>query len=315
MFKMARRFCLPVIILFCIVSNIFSLTVVNATLQINADDEFYAYINGALVFETQSINGTNWEHTYTIDVTPYLFCGDYVLAINYYDTLSSLLNLTYKLTMLLDDASTVIIYSDGINERQMLNGNFLNSTQTFPAGWNTPGYSDAGWVDPTFICTGQRITDTAFPSGYVPNVSPYSGCGVPTAGQSVLYREKFNILCPLVEITKTINKNVVNMGETITYCFNYNNTDAAPWTFNIWDTIPAVTDFVGCNNGCTAATFGSDVVVSWPTINAASGASGTVCMWVAVNRFPMRREDREFYVMPVNRSKDLEKLACAGLSP
>jgi hypothetical protein len=269
------------------------LTVTSATLEICADDEFYAYINGALVFETQSIAGTDWEHTYTVDVSSFLFCGDYVLAINYYDTLASIINVTYKLTMHIDDGSTRIIYSDGVNEKEMLNGNFLNSTQTFPGGWNNIGFNDAGWTDPIYQCTGARITDTAFASGYVPYDSPYSGCGVPTAGQSVLLRETFNILCPLVNITKTISKTTLALGETFTYCFNYNNTESSPWTFTIWDTIPGPTDFVGCDHGCTTTVNGSNVVVAWPITVPANG-SGSVCMWVAANRFPFFRfKDRE----------------------
>jgi len=288
------RFCIAAAcILLMLPQTAKCLTVTSAALEISADDEFYAYINGALVFETQSIAGTDWEHTYTVDVSSYLFCGDYVLAINYYDTLASIINLTYKLTMHIDDGSTRIIYSDGVNEKQMLNGNFLNSTQVFPGGWNNIGYNDSAWTDPVYQCTGARITDTAFTGGFVPYDSPYSGCGVPTQGQSVLLRETFNILCPLVNITKTISKTTLTLGETFTYCFNYNNTEASPWTFTIWDTIPGVTDFVGCDHGCTTAVNGSNVVVTWPITVPANG-SGSVCMWVAANRFPFfRPRDRE----------------------
>jgi hypothetical protein len=265
-----------------------ALSVTSAILEISADDEFYVYINGALAFETESIPGSNWQNVYTVDVSSFLFCGDYVLAINYYDTLSSIINISYKLTMHIDDGSTQIIYSDGINERQALNGNFLTGTQTFPAGWNNLGFNDSSWTDPEYQCAGARITDTAFPGGFVPYISPYSGCGVPTAGQSALIRENFNVLCPLVNIVKTINKTIVAQGETITYCFNYNNTEAAPWTFTIWDTIPSLTDFVGCNSGCTTAVNGSNVVVTWPITVPANG-SGSVCMWVAANRMPFFR--------------------------
>ena len=283
------RFCIAAAFVFLLLPRAARcLTVTSAKLEICADDEFYAYINGALVFETQSLAGTDWEHTFTVDVSSYLFCGDYVLAINYYDTLASIINITYKLTMHIDDGSTRIIYSDGINEKQMLNGNFLNSTQVFPAGWNNTGFNDSGWTDPEYQCTGARITDTAFAAGFVPYISPYSGCGVPTQGQSVLIREPFNVLCPLVNITKTISKTSLALGETFTYCFNYSNTEASPWTFSIWDTIPGAADFVGCDHGCTTAVNGSNVVVTWPITVPANG-SGSVCMWVAANRYPFLR--------------------------
>ena len=286
-----------IVVFLVIPVSIHALTVTSAQLEICADDEFYAYINGSLVFETETIPGTDWQHTYTVDVSSFLFCGDYVLAINYYDTLASIINVTYKLTMHIDDGSTMIIYSDGINEKQTLNGNYLSGTQTFPGGWNTVGFDDSSWNTPEFLCTGARITDTAFTSGFVPYVSPYSGCGVPTAGQSVLIREPFSVLCPLVNITKSISKNVVSLGETITYCFNYSNSDAAPWAFNLWDTIPAVTDFVGCDSGCTTQTSGSNVVVSWP-INVPAHGSGTVCAWVAANRLGLFKNNENLFFLP-----------------
>ena len=295
--KILALFIAAVCVLLTLPQTAKCLYVTSATLEIFADDEFYAYINGALVFETQSISGTDWEHTYTIDVSSFLFCGDYVLAINYYDTLASIIAITYKLTLHIDDGTTRYIYSDGINEKEMLDGNYLNSTQTFPAGWNNIGFDDSGWTDPIYQCTGARITDTAFTGGFVPNDSPYSGCGVPTQGQSVLIRESFNVLCPLVNITKTISKTTLALGETFTYCFNYNNTETSPWTFTIWDTIPAAADFVGCDHGCTTTVNGSNVVVSWPITVPANG-SGSVCMWVAANRYPLlRMPDRDMTVV------------------
>ena len=301
-------------LIFMCVSTASCLTVTSATLTINADDDFIAYINGAKVFDSFVQPGNSWQSIYTIDVSSYFFCGDYVLAINYYDTLASIVSLTYKLTLHIDDGSTVVINSDGTNEKQMINGNFLLGTQVFPPGWNDITYDDSAWADPIYTCTGTRITDVAYTGGFVPNISAYSGCGVPTAGMSMLVRQKFNVLCPLVNITKSINKNIVALGETITYCFNYNNTDTAPWTFNIWDTIPPETDFVGCDHGCTTQTAGSNVVVSWP-ITVAPGGSGSVCTWVAANRYPMLEEKHLPYVVPAWDRGVTGKLANAGLSP
>jgi uncharacterized repeat protein (TIGR01451 family) len=265
--------------------SINALTVTSAQLQLSPDDECAVYINGALVIDTgtNTING-EWLNVYTVDVSSYFFCGNYVLAINYYDTLASQYRIAYKLTLHLDDGSTVIYYSDGTNVKQYLNGNFLNGTQTFPSGWNNIGFDDSSWTIPNYTCDGTIIPDASFSTGFVPNLSASSGCGVPTAGQSVLVREPFSVQCPVVNISKTINKTTVALGETITYCFNYNNTESSPWTFNIWDTIPGVTDFVGCDHGCTTQTYGSNVVVSWPITVPANG-SGSVCTWVAANRY------------------------------
>jgi|ERR1035437_1120781 hypothetical protein len=290
------------------------LTVTSATLTINADDDFIVYINGAKVFDSAVQPGNTWQSIYTIDVSSYFFCGDYVLAINYYDTLASIVSLTYKLTLHIDDGSTVVLNSDGTNEKQMINGNYLLLTQVFPPGWNNVAYDDSAWAAPIYTCAGSRITDVAYTGGFVPNISAYSGCGVPTAGMSMLVRQKFNVLCPFVNITKSINKNIVTLGETITYCFNYTNTDTAPWIFNIWDTIPAVTDFAGCDHGCTTQTAGSNVIVSWP-VTVAPGGSGSVCTWVAANRYPMLKDYHGPCVLPEWNNQRDEKMAKAGLSP
>jgi uncharacterized repeat protein (TIGR01451 family) len=291
MAKNCRGFFLLIVVIFIIPVSLHALTVTSAQLQISPDDECTAYINGMLVIDTgtNTING-EWLNTYTVDVSSYFFCGPYVLAINYYDTLASQYRVAYKLTLHLDDGSTVIYYSDGTNVKQYLNGNYLSGTQTFPAGWNNVGFDDSSWTIPNYTCDGTTIPDASFGTGFVPNLSASSGCYVPTAGQSVLVREPLSVQCPVVNITKTISKTTVALGDTITYCFNYNNTEASPWTFNIWDTLPSVTDFVGCDHGCTTQTYGSAVVASWPVTVPANG-SGTVCMWVAANRFP-------FLIMP-----------------
>lgn len=285
MTKNFRGMIISVFIVFIIPVSLHALAVTSAQFQVSPDDECAVYINGALVVDTgtNTING-EWMNIYTVDVSSYFFCGDYVLAINYYDTLGNQYRVAYKLTLHLDDGSTVIYYSDGTNVKQYLNGNYLSGTQTFPTGWNNVGFDDSSWTIPNYTCDGTTIPDSSFSTGYVPNLSASSGCGVPTAGQSVLVRETFSVQCPVVNITKTISKTTVNLGDTITYCFNYNNTTSSPWTFNIWDTIPSATDFVGCDHGCTTQTSGSNVVVTWP-INVPANGTGSVCTWVAADRY------------------------------
>jgi hypothetical protein len=226
---------------------------------------------------------------YNIDIKNFLpQCGDYVLAINYYDTQSNKMRITYKLIVSMDNGQNVVIYSDG-NERQTANGNYHSGTQTYPAGWNTLGFNDSSWTGPLFMCdadghTYDSIADPSFATGYVPYESIYSGCGT-EYGASALLRDYFSIPCPPVTITKTINKTTFYLNETITYCFDYHNEDLASVNFKIWDTIPAVTDFIGCNGGCSVQTYGSNVVVSW-NITVAANGSGSVCMWVLAARYP-----------------------------
>lgn len=119
--------------LYVLPCTINGLAITSAQLTISVDDEFYAYINGSLVFETESIPGANWTNVYNIDIKNFLpQCGDYVLAINYYDTQSNRMRITYKLTVSMDNGATVTIYSDG-NDKQIVNGNYYSGLQRYPA--------------------------------------------------------------------------------------------------------------------------------------------------------------------------------------
>ncbi len=284
-----KGFILTLFISFIFPFAVYGLAITSATLTISADDEFYAYINGNLVFETESIPGADWYHIYNIDIKNFLpECGDYVLAINYYDTQSNRMRITYKLTVFMDNGEIVTIYSDG-NEKQIANGNYHSGNQTYPAGWNTLGFNDSSWTGTLYMCdsdgqTYNSIADSSFPTGWVPYVSLYSNCGT-DYGASALIRDYFSVPCAPVSITKTVNKNIFYLNETITYCFNYHNYDIAPATFRLWDTIPAVTDYIGCNGGCSVQTYGSNVVVSW-VITVPSNTSGSVCFWVLAARYP-----------------------------
>lgn len=274
-----------------------SLAITSARLIIEADDCFAAYIDGNLVYNTGMItSGEPWNRVYDLDVKGLLTkCGQHVLAVNYYDTMSNGVGLTYKLQIDMDNGNSVVAYSDGNSRmRQILNGNAVLGTQTFPPGWNTLGYDDSAWTGAVYTCqaygdTFNSIADPVFAgspyNGWVPQLSFAAMCKVSTPGDSSLIRQTFSVPCAPVSITKTISDTTVYLGQTITYCFNYHNYDVASATFDLWDTIPAVTDFVGCDNSCTLQTFGSNVVVKW-TITVPSNASGTVCMWVAANRYP-----------------------------
>jgi len=85
------------------------------------------------------------------------------------------------------------------------------------------------------------------------------------------------------------------MGDTVQYCITFTNVGAGPATFDIWDTIPDVTNFIWCTEGCTAPSSGSQgntYVVDWHLTNVPAGASGTVCMWVQLERWPYFRPER-----------------------
>jgi hypothetical protein len=299
------------IVLFFIPFFALPLAITSATLTISADDCFSAYIDGCLIYNTGLITSNSpWDKTFTEDLTGCLTkCGSHVLAINYFDTEGSVCRVTYKMLITMDNGNSVVAYSDGNTStiRQMSDGNVFSTTnaQFFPTGWNTLSYDDSGWTVTAYTCqangnTADSIADPLFNgatyNGFVPYMSYNSGCSALTTGDSNLVRQYFTTPCSPVSITKTISVTNVSLGQQITYCFDYHNYDVAPVNFNIWDTIPAVTDFVGCDSGCNTATYGSNVVVSWP-ITVASNATGAVCVWVAANRFPANGPQESLFAM------------------
>lgn len=290
---------------------VFPLAITSATLLISADDCFAAYIDGCLIYDTGKITSNSpWDETFTEDVTGCLTkCGPHVLAINYYDTEGSVCRVTYKLLITMDNGNSVVAYSDGntTNIRQMSDGNIFSTSnaQFFPTGWNTLAYDDTSWTETAYTCqangnTDDSIADPVFNgptyNGFVPYMSYNSGCSAITTGDSNLVRQYFTTPCSPVSITKTISTTNVSLGQVITYCFDYHNYDVATVNFNIWDTLPLVTDFVGCDSGCTTQTYGSNVVVSWP-VTVASNAAGVVCVWVAANRFPAEGPAEDLFAM------------------
>jgi len=292
---------LLIMLIFGIPATVKGLAITSAQLIISADDCFAAYIDGCLLYDTGKITSNSpWNQTFTIDAAGCITkCGPHVLAINYYDTEGSVTRLTYKLSITMDNGNSVVAYSDGNPSaiKQMADGNIFSTSnaQFFPAGWNTLGYDDSGWTETAYTCeangnTDDSITDPAFNGatygGWVPYMTYNPGCNVITMGDSNLVRQQFTTQCAPVSITKTISATTIYLGNTLTYCFNYHNYDVASATFDLWDTIPANTDFVGCDNACDVQTFGSNVVVHW-SVTVASNASGTVCAWVAANRYPL----------------------------
>jgi len=87
-------------------------------------------------------------------------------------------------------------------------------------------------------------------------------------------------------ITKTISKTIVALNDAITYCFDFTNGTSATQNFVLWDTIPAVTDYVGCDNSCSTVTIGGNVIVYW-NVSIAASASKHLCFWVNAARFPL----------------------------
>ncbi len=306
--KSIKNFIFPIIlaiivfILFYVPVKVYGLAITSAQLLISADDCFAAYIDGCLIYNTGKITSNSpWNETFTFtgaQITNCLTtCGPHVLAVNYYDTEGNIIRVTYKLLINFDNGNSTVAYSDGnpATTKQMYNGNVFSTSnaQFFPTGWNTLSYDDSAWTVTAHTCeadgcTCDSIADPVFSGtygGWVPWITYNSGCSVITEGDSNLVRQYFTTPCAPVSITKTINTNYAMLGQTLTYCFSYYNHDTVSDTFNLWDTLPAVTTFVGCNSGCTTQTSGSSTVVSW-SITAASNTAGSVCCWVVASSYP-----------------------------
>jgi hypothetical protein len=90
----------------------------------------------------------------------------------------------------------------------------------------------------------------------------------------------------------------------VNYCLVYQNNSTVPESFTIWDTIPGVTDFVSCTNGCTQQTIGVNRLVIWNLTNIGVGVQDEVCFAVQVNRMPtMLPWQKEFLALLDERQK------------
>jgi len=98
--------------------------------------------------------------------------------------------------------------------------------------------------------------------------------------------------CTRIYMEKSASPMDAYVGDTITYCITYTNNTGASQAFNVWDTVPAVMTYVGCN-GCSVNYYGSTTVVYWP-ITAADGTYGTLCFWARITSYPMKDKNSEF---------------------
>jgi hypothetical protein len=279
-----------------------SCTPVSANICVGADDEAYVWINGNPVDD-----GT---HFYAVQVGQPVPCapvpvtdisatGNNDIAVKNPNVIAGFVWASWVLDITCFDGShTYITSSDGTVS-------YFNQSTTASAPpandgsghvWYDPAYNDGGtWGMPVSVTNPAAIYDSPVkypPTGLYLNPLSYSGSAGDNpgnsdeapAGQVLYFRQSFSFLQP-VAISKTISKTTIALGETFTYCFDYSNPEAVARTFDLWDTIPAVTDFVGCDHACAVQTFGSNVVIDWPITVPANG-SGTVCAWVAANRYP-----------------------------
>jgi uncharacterized repeat protein (TIGR01451 family) len=86
---------------------------------------------------------------------------------------------------------------------------------------------------------------------------------------------------PQMALTKTSNVMTATIGDTITFCINWENDSGATNTINVWDSVPSTLSYMSCSNACSQ----SGGVVSW-SFSTGAHTSGTVCFWGTVNGYP-----------------------------
>lgn len=84
-----------------------------------------------------------------------------------------------------------------------------------------------------------------------------------------------------MQAAKSANVSYAYIGDTITFCITVTSTADSDLEVIVWDTVPANTMYVGCDNSCTY----DGTMVNW-VVPLAPGYSATRCFWVKVTGYP-----------------------------
>ncbi|MCE5300208.1 MAG: DUF11 domain-containing protein [Spirochaetia bacterium] len=93
-----------------------------------------------------------------------------------------------------------------------------------------------------------------------------------------------------IKISKSADVSYAYIGDTIVFCLSVTNTSSNDITTDVWDTIPAATNFIECDNGCTV----SSNIVNW-SLTIGAGQYATVCFSVKVTSYPFFIRRDEFF--------------------
>ncbi|MCX8092750.1 MAG: DUF11 domain-containing protein [Candidatus Goldbacteria bacterium] len=118
------------------------------------------------------------------------------------------------------------------------------------------------------------------------HVCEYESGSTPDAETGMVYCYSSENCGSYLKLFKSVNVTQATLGQTITYCITVTNTSGSTVTFNLWDTLPTVLDYVGCDNSCSVLNTGGRTIVSWTISNLAPSGSATRCFWGVVARYP-----------------------------
>jgi uncharacterized repeat protein (TIGR01451 family) len=105
-------------------------------------------------------------------------------------------------------------------------------------------------------------------------------------------------MTPQMALTKTSSVLTATIGDTITFCIQWQNDSSATNTINVWDTVPTALAYASCSNACAQ----SGGVVSW-SFSALAHSAGNVCFWGVVAGYPLGPLTREEAAMPAPSSQ------------
>jgi uncharacterized repeat protein (TIGR01451 family) len=230
------------------------------------------YYIGNPVTGITGISASNSGHTttYTISLAPPGFTGCVDVPMNMHMTTQNVNNCSwYNKASLTYFASPVIVSTVNMNDL---------CTPTFTA---TPTKTVTFTYSPTLtISQTSTLTWTLTPSMTYTNTPIFT----PTLTSTQITG---------ITLSKTESKTQAVFGDTITYCITVSNGSASLVSgFQVWDTIPHVYTYIGCDTGCTQA--GS--LVSW-TINIPANSYVTVCFWGQITSYTQFEWNKEFLAL------------------
>ena len=144
---------------------------------------------------------------------------------------------------------------------------------------------NVGWNDVTWDTTGETFTDPVQEVGIIVEGSgAYNGSIYLDNGN---FADTTPTATPVIfNIVKSISTNIAVFGSTLTYTIAYTNPSAFELSeITIYDSIPAITDFIDCDSG-GVTDGGTPNVVSWSLTNIPAGGTGEVKFRVKVARYP-----------------------------
>jgi uncharacterized repeat protein (TIGR01451 family) len=234
------------------------------------------YYSGAPATGITSISASNSGHTttYTIAFAPPGFTGCVDIPMNMHMTTQNPNNCAwYNKASFSYFASPVIVST--VNMADLCTPTFTVTPTRTPTFTYTPTVTVTLTSTVTYTLT-QTMTSTITP---------------------IFTATMTSTMLSGVTLIKSESKTIAVLGDTVTYCIAVSNGTASDVVgFKLWDTIPAVYTYLGCDNGCSKA--GS--LISW-NITIPANSVVSVCFWGSITSYPYLKMNQEFLALLTER--------------